>query len=559
MGFQSRVNRRGFFAGAAGLGLAAAGGALTGCGSDDAPAGGSPTGAGSTPSAAGSSASAATGGPPLPAYVPYEAVTSDQPATKDGASPFFTHYPADPPVFSTTPPASGDAVTALCIIPSPVKSVDGNAWWKELDRQLGTKLQFVGAPNENYPQKVATVVAGNQIPDVAQLYASTPDLPGLLGSKFADLTDYLAGDKVKQYPGLANIPEYCWQSAIYNGKLYGVPLQRTPVAYWACVRAESAKAAGVNPQPASGEEFIEICKALTNTKKNQWALRGVDKVQGWVNQMVGVPNTWAVDNGKFTSAYETDQYAQALGIVRQLWDAGYFEPDTLTETNALIGQWYASGRVSVMVASASWSTLAGQLQDAGGGDSAPIIPPRWEGGGMAKQYLTAGILTITSVKQASEARVQELLRVLDWLCAPFGTAEYKLKWYGVEGVDYEKGATDPVTNDTGKAEWPRPSIYVANAPTVHYNPKYPDIAKLEYDNEATALANSLAWPLSGLYSATDQTTGATLQKNMQSAALDIMVGRKPVSAWTDAVKSWRSGGGEKIRGEYQAAAQAVGQ
>jgi len=40
---------------------------------------------------------------------------------------------------------------------------------------------------------------------------------------------------------------------------------------------------------------------------------------------------------------------------------------------------------------------------------------------------------------------------------------------------------------------------------------------------------------------------------MANLQLDIVAGRKPVSAWDAGVKSWQSGGGDKIRSEYEAA------
>lgn len=34
---------------------------------------------------------------------------------------------------------------------------------------------------------------------------------------------------------------------------------------------------------------------------------------------------------------------------------------------------------------------------------------------------------------------------------------------------------------------------------------------------------------------------------------DILQGREPVSAWDDGVATWKSGGGDTIRDEFQAA------
>jgi putative aldouronate transport system substrate-binding protein len=52
------------------------------------------------------------------------------------------------------------------------------------------------------------------------------------------------------------------------------------------------------------------------------------------------------------------------------------------------------------------------------------------------------------------------------------------------------------------------------------------------------------------------TKGATIKKNMNSLQTDIIFGHKPVSAWDDGVKAWRSGGGDQIRAEYEQLIQA---
>jgi putative aldouronate transport system substrate-binding protein len=559
---QTNVSRRRFLAvGGTALATALGGAALAGCGSDSdraaAPTGG--TGSGPTPSTGATSSSAPSPKQVLPSYRAYEGVAPDLPSTDLGAEPYFAHYPANPPTMYASPPASGGDVTALCIVPKPIKKLSDNQYWQALNKSLGVTFNFVGAPNDSYPAKFATMVAGDQIPDLAQIYSTATDLQGLLTAKFEDLTDYLAGDQINQYPGLANIPAYCWQDAVYSGRLYGVPLQRPPVQTWGGVRAASAEAAGVDPQPKDGKEFIALCKALTNTRKNQWALRSPDAVLGWVNAMVGTPNVWQVEGGKFTTAYATDQYKQALSIVRDLWTAGYFEPDTLSISGDQRTQWYVSGRVPIMLSGSSWSSVAISLKKDNGGDTVAISPPKWEGGGMAKSYLGTGILTITSVKKTGDpARVQELLRILDWMAAPFGTKEYLQKLYGVEGVDYTLNGTDPVRTDTGNAERIGATIYVANGPGVQYNPDFPEISKAAYEAGLAALKNSWPWPTAGLYSPTDQSQGAALNKKIADIALDITVNRKPVSAWDDAVKSWRSGGGDKIAQEYETEHQKFG-
>ena len=54
------------------------------------------------------------------------------------------------------------------------------------------------------------------------------------------------------------------------------------------------------------------------------------------------------------------------------------------------------------------------------------------------------------MKQASPDRIRELLRILDWVAAPFGTQEDLLLSYGLSGTDYTLDADNqPKPTPTG--------------------------------------------------------------------------------------------------------------
>ena len=65
-----------------------------------------------------------------------------------------------------------------------------------------------------------------KLPDWIQLpnwWNSNFNIGELAGTQLADLTPYLAGDKIKKYPNLAAIPTGAWQAGAWGDKLYGIP------------------------------------------------------------------------------------------------------------------------------------------------------------------------------------------------------------------------------------------------------------------------------------------------------------------------------------------------
>src|SRR5204863_6637049 len=101
-------------------------------------------------------------------------------------------------------------------------------------------VQFHVVQPVHYPIKLATVMATDDLPDVILFSGGlnvniggaggggTANLPTFLQTKCADLTPYLSGDAIKDYPFLAAIPTFAWQNSgsAFNGHLYMLPLQR---------------------------------------------------------------------------------------------------------------------------------------------------------------------------------------------------------------------------------------------------------------------------------------------------------------------------------------------
>ena len=92
--------------------------------------------------------------------------------------------------------------------------------------------------------KFSTLITGDDLPDliVPALFlpngvpAGIGNLPQWMAAKCTDLTPYLGGDAVKEYPNLADIPTRCWQ-CVYNGGIYGVPVPRGAIgAYSSAAR-----------------------------------------------------------------------------------------------------------------------------------------------------------------------------------------------------------------------------------------------------------------------------------------------------------------------------------
>ncbi len=156
------------------------------------------------------------------------------------------------------------------------------------------------------------------------------------------------------------------------------------------------------------------------------------------------------------------------------------------------------------------------------------------------------------MKKASPDRIQELLRVMDWLAAPFGTQEDLLLSYGLEGSDYTLDANNqpqPTTAGTSNAGYV-PWRYLSQHPYVQYQADLPGYAKASFAAEVTQVNEGVLDPTQAYYSPTRYSKGTLAEMNFRQGAVDIVVGRRPLTDYDGLVADWRNQAGEQIRSEY---------
>lgn len=496
----------------------------------------------------------------LPDYRPFQGAKADLAGDAAGVPEGFFSYPASPVAATKGTPATGGTVTALASVPTALPpSVDRNQYWQELNTKLGTSLTFNIAPAANYAAKLATVIAGGDLPDFVFFTGSVPQLPNLLKAKFADLSEQLAGDAIADYSNLATIPTYAWRNAVFNGGIYGIPIQRLVASSVTMIRADIVRARGLNAAPKDAEEFKALCQGLTDARANRWALGDVASAVAMFQEMLGAPNAWRNDKGKFTADLEVEETTQAISEVAALWKAGVFHPDSLAGTSAKRKEWFGRGSISIFADGyLGWPRLIRDYRKSVPDlDIEGLVLPKFGGGGPARKRLGTGSVGFTAIKKASGERVAELLRVANWLASPFGSQEYLFRKFGVSGHDHTIVDGNPTLTSTGLNETLVPVFYVAESPSVLYDPGTPDATRKQHAYQKSVIPTGDPLPTVGLYSDTAVSDGAALTKEIDDTRNAVIQGRQPISAWTDAVRSWRTRGGDKIRAEYEESFEAA--
>ena len=570
------LNRRRFLQAAIGL----AGGALSvSLGAACAPS--SSTGAQSRPTgAAGSGTGAASG--VYPTFIPQTSgpkpdFPADGPQYNDG----FLKYPANPvKALPADPPGTGSSVRIMSIaLTPPPAPLEQNAAWQAVNKALNADVRFDIVTQADYQVKLGTAMAGNELPDLMYLYArpgspstlaAAAGLPQFLQSQAADLTPYLGGDAAKQYPNLAAIPTQTWKNAgsAYQGKLYLVPIHRylagqmfiKNVTVW---DAELGK----DYVPKNADDFKRALLALTKPQQNFYGIVAAQDSAmhvGIVSAMFGAPNGWRLESGgKLVKDVETPEYREAVAYLRDLYASGVFHPDsatmasnTVARTNFLAGK-FAIHREPINGFQDAWRQ---SLQVAQRFEMRPLPLFPAKDGGKTQHFVTGGHLWATAMKKGSPERISELLRIMNWLAAPFGSEEDRLLTFGLPNSDYTLDANgNPAVTEQGTREATYvPWKYTVQHPFVFFASELPNFAQLMYDTEHMLMPSAVSDPTFGQVSTTNFSKGFPLAQGLTDGITDIIVGRRPMTDYDQIVKDWQTNGGEQARKEYSESLAAAG-
>ncbi|HEU0165346.1 MAG TPA: hypothetical protein VFQ54_09905, partial [Thermomicrobiales bacterium] len=124
-------------------------------------------------------------------------------------------------------PGGGDKVRMLTLSYSPPPTEKGsNSYWQELEKRLGVTWDANLVPVASYGEKTSAIIASGDIPELFYLLvtSSAPVIAQSISQgAWKDLTPYLTGDAIKDYPNLALYPSYIWDAVKTDGKIYGVP------------------------------------------------------------------------------------------------------------------------------------------------------------------------------------------------------------------------------------------------------------------------------------------------------------------------------------------------
>jgi putative aldouronate transport system substrate-binding protein len=471
-------------------------------------------------------------------------------------------------------PGKGGKVTAAFISYSaPVPPRDQNQYWQEFEKRIGVTYEPNLIAADSYREKMAALVAGGDLPDltvVEQLNA--PDLLKAVNQgAFTDLTPYLDGDALKAFPNLAKIPDYGWKNVKIKKKIYGVPIVRFIPDRAMIFRGDWLDKFG-GQKPKNADEFLALMTRFTKEDPAGHGKSDSFGVGGWAGgggglwyshpfflNMFRAPHTWQQNpDGSLTNVVETPAYKQAIEYIKRLNDAGVFHPDAGSMSIQQAKDGFFAGQFGGYVD--GWTAVTQHRDnqhfrklDPNNPAAIILVPPGFDGGKPAVERSQGffGMSCIPTTVGKDAERVKELLRIVDYGTAPFGSEEYVFLRWGLQGVHHELQNGAPILNDKGRLEIGALTSGIGRRNDIFYYPDTPEDARVMQQWNKDQLEFGVENPVYGLFSPTAIAKGSELQTLTTDRIAGMIAGREPFSSFDAFVKDWRSRGGDQVRKEYE--------
>jgi putative aldouronate transport system substrate-binding protein len=490
----------------------------------------------------------------LPKYIAYDGVEPDLPG-ENGGAPGFTKYPATlRRAVPDKPVKSGKEVTAMTPLWAPLPpGLGSNTYFDANNERIGAPVRFNILSGNDYGDKLGPLLASGNVPDL--LCVPGWNIAGLtrfgqaVDKLFEDLTPYLAGDKAAAYPMLANLPTRAWAYGVWNSQLKAVPFPSTGFPWALFYRKDIFDQVGAAP-PKTADELLALGKQLTDARANRWAFGGItDEIQ----RAFGVPSGWRKDSsGKLVHKVETPEFEEAIAFVRKVFQAGYVHPTVVGNKATDEKPLFEGGQLVIRQDGlGAWpESLQRQSSINPKFDMQPVAPFAHDGGTpITWGGDPAAIFTFVK-KGLGKDRIAELLGVLNYTAAPFGTEENQLYNYGVEGKHYTRQSSGaPKLTALGQKEVATTYAFLGGRPEAITQSEYPGYVEAmnAWGNNAAKLRQPNLFE--GIR-VEQPSKMAALAQPFDDKLQDIYRGRRPVSELKVAVKEWQTKGGNEGRDFY---------
>lgn len=345
-----------------------------------------------------------------------------------------------------------DETITITILEGVNSNKENNAVEQAVQERLNIKLEYTYVPSANFDEKINTVLASGELPDVIS-FLWKQAVPAAWVEQDAVLRlDDPENNLLEKYG--QNITRFWTEESMpyqydYNGGIYSVKQYNAfPYLNSMMIRYDWLETLNLEA-PTTVEEFVEVMRRFKNDDPNGngmadeipfMVLNGDLQVFLDAFGIKRVVGNYTEYEGKLIPMYEHPEFKNCVDLLRQLYSEGLIDSEYTVRDIPSRDELVSTDKVGVTYATGNESTKLTKSLRANGFEKALLgyIPPMKGVGGQNIQgrYPYSTCMAISSTAKDPEA----CMMFIDYL---FSDEGIELTNFGVEGVHHEKVDGEP--------------------------------------------------------------------------------------------------------------------
>ncbi|HBM80645.1 MAG: extracellular solute-binding protein [Clostridiales bacterium] len=224
-------------------------------------------------------------------------------------------------------------------VPASEGTYEENRWTKYINQNSGVKVKWVPVPRTQDIQKMNTLIASGQAPDLLWEYSRDYISQLVDQGALQPIDEYIQKYSIAYKNYLAKNSELK-PYVTFNNKMYAFTSKRgidsiANHAMW--IRQDWLDKLGLK-MPTTDEELFKVAEAFKNQdpdgngKADTYGFAFNYNMAGIVSALYGA--AWnIVDNGKIINPLNTERYKDVLAFRKKMFDEGLIDKEFITDTN----------------------------------------------------------------------------------------------------------------------------------------------------------------------------------------------------------------------------------
>lgn len=327
-----------------------------------------------------------------------------------------------------------------------------------IEERVGVNLEITWIAGEGSAEKVSTLLASNDLPDIFTPCVSVSSLV----SEGAILALDPYEDKIVNYLNRLDPATLAAQREISDGQLYQIGmLTDYKPAYTMCYRQDWLDNLGIEKVPETIDEWVEVWKAIRDGDPNKNGdpndeIPFVDpptftsgKNGHSLLLIYGIKTNgewYYTDDGVYSMVYEHEKYRDYLELMRMLYSENLIDHELFTNNSSAVASLFNS---NIAFSGYQWvnrpqnttKTLAETVPEV---HLAPTVPIKDDDQLIPQRTLVGNRVVLSYELENDPAKLEAALNLINFMYSEEG--EFLTNW-GIEGKHHTIVDGKPVLND----------------------------------------------------------------------------------------------------------------